>query len=251
MKKTKLSICIATYNGEKYIKAQLESILSQIGETDEVIISDDCSTDNTVIIIESFKDERIVILKNNKKFKNYNFNFENALKNASGDFVFLSDQDDIWVENKVKRFLEVFNETKVNLIISDCFVVDAQLNMLSQSFFKIRNSSKGFFKNFYKNSYLGCSMAFDRKVLKCSLPFPMETSSHDTWIGLIGEIVGKTYFLNEPLMFFRRHGANYSVHNLGDAILTNKSAYSMKNILVLRLLLIKMLLKRYIKIRLE
>ena len=89
-----ISVCMATYNGEKYIEEQLKSILSQLGENDEVIVSDDSSTDNTLAIVESFNDVRIKIFPNNK-FHSPIFNFENALKQATGDYIFLSDQDDV------------------------------------------------------------------------------------------------------------------------------------------------------------
>lgn len=246
-----LSVCIASYNGEKYIKEQLDSILNQIGENDEVIISDDSSTDKTISIIESINDERIHLFKNHIKFKNHNFNFENALKKASGEIIFMSDQDDIWTKDKVKRILDTFEETKANLVISDCFLVNSQKDLISDSFFKVRNSRSGFLKNFHKNSYVGCCMAFNRKVLEASLPFPKDVFSHDTWIGLIGEMIGKTYFLKESLIYFRRHGENFSAHNLGDAFITNKSSYSLVGSVLLRFTLSKMLILRFIKLQIK
>ena len=93
-----ISVCIATYNGEKYIKEQLLSILPQLGKKDEVIISDDHSTDNTLDIVKGLNDNRIKIVMNNRE-KGYTSNFENALSYAIGDYIFLSDQDDIWMSN--------------------------------------------------------------------------------------------------------------------------------------------------------
>ena len=103
-----ISVCIATYNGEKYIREQLDSILPQLGLDDEVIISDDSSTDNTLKIIEEYNDCRIKIFSNNK-FYSPILNFENALKKAQGDFIFLSDQDDIWKSNKVEVVMKYLN----------------------------------------------------------------------------------------------------------------------------------------------
>ncbi len=246
-----LSVCIASYNGEKYIKEQLDSILHQIGEDDEVIISDDASTDKTISIIESLHDKRIHLFKHCTKFKNFAFNFENALKRASGEIIFLADQDDIWADNKVERFLETFEKNEANLVISDCYLVNAQKDIIKDSVFKNRNSRSGFFKNFYKSSYVGCCMAFNREVLKASLPFPKGVFSHDTWIGLIGEIIGKTYFLEERLMYFRRHGENFSVHSFGDAFLNNKSPNSFAKKISLRLKLFKMLVPRFIKLQIK
>lgn len=90
-----ISVCMPTYNGEKFIRIQLESILSQLGNDDEIVISDDSSTDKTVEITKSFNDSRIHLLENNT-FHSPIYNLENALKNAKGDFIFLSDQDDEW-----------------------------------------------------------------------------------------------------------------------------------------------------------
>ena len=99
-----LTVCIATYNGEKYIRQQLNSVLIQLGENDEVIISDDSSSDATVEIVRSFNDSRIKLLVDNK-FSSPVRNFENALKYATGDYIFLCDQDDIWLPDKVKSML--------------------------------------------------------------------------------------------------------------------------------------------------
>ena len=96
-----ISVCIATYNGSKYIKEQIDSILPQLDECDEIIVSDDSSTDNTLSILKSYHDRRIIIFTN-QKFNSPIYNFENALKHAKGDIIFLSDQDDIWEFNKVQ-----------------------------------------------------------------------------------------------------------------------------------------------------
>ena len=116
MSTPKISVCIATYNGEKYIKEQLESIIHQLGEYDEIIISDDGSNDKTIQIIENFKDTRIKIFNHspNRKTK-YKFdlttrNIENALSKAKGDFIFLADQDDIWIKNKVEKLIPFFEK---------------------------------------------------------------------------------------------------------------------------------------------
>ena len=163
-----ISVCMATYNGEKYIKEQLSSILSQLSEKDEIIVSDDSSTDKTVEIIESFQDKRIKILKNNK-FRQPNLNFENALKYSKGDIIFLSDQDDVWIENKVEIILNQLK--KYDLIVSDAFITNEKLNITNDSLFSEVNSNRGILKNIIKNTYYGCCMAFKRKVLKKALPF--------------------------------------------------------------------------------
>jgi glycosyltransferase involved in cell wall biosynthesis len=245
-----ISVCMATYNGEKFVQEQIESILRQLKNDDQLIISDDSSTDSTIDVIKSIKDKRIILIEH-QTFQDYNFNFENALKYAEGDYIFLSDQDDIWKNDKVASTLECFEKTKANVIISDCELVDINLNTIHQSFFRMGRSKKsGIFYNLYKNSYLGCCMAFDRKTLKASLPFPKKLASHDTWIGLMGEFIGTTYFLNESLILFRRHGKNFSAtNNVGDIFLTGQSPYSLWHILNNRVYLIFSLFKRFIKLK--
>src|SRR3954452_14743734 len=96
----KLSVALATYNGERFIAEQLKSIITQLDENSEVIISDNGSTDRTIEIITSFNDKRIVLLHCSQR--GLISNFENALNKVSGDIIFLSDQDDIWLGNKVQ-----------------------------------------------------------------------------------------------------------------------------------------------------
>ena len=201
-----ISVCIATYNGEKYIKEQLSSILNQLSEKDEIIISDDSSTDKTVEIIESFQDKRIKILKNNK-FRQPNLNFEKALKYSKGDIIFLSDQDDVWVENKVEIILNQLK--KYDLIVSDAFITNEKLNITNESLFSEINSNRGILKNIIKNTYYGCCITFKRKVLKKALPFPKTREiGHDLWLGIIADRYFKVKFLKEKLIYFRRHENN-------------------------------------------
>src|SRR5688572_19081887 len=112
-----ISVCIPTFNGEKFIHRQLESIISQLSPDDEIVISDDSSSDNTLNIIKSLNDSRIKLLDNNH-FRNPIFNLENALKHAKGDFIFLADQDDLWKENKVPLLLKKLNN--YDLVLSNC-----------------------------------------------------------------------------------------------------------------------------------
>ncbi len=230
----KISVCLATYNGEKFIKEQLDSIMVQLSEGDEVIVSDDSSTDKTLDIINLYKDKRIKILPN-QKFHSPALNFENALKYAKGDYIFLSDQDDIWLSNKVKRMVSMLE--CFDLVVSDCKVVDENLTVIEKSFCMKRNSGVGFWKNFSRNSYLGCCMAFRKEILKYILPFPKRIAMHDIWIGLSVELQGNPIFLREPLMLYRRHGNNVS---FGGA----RSEYSFCYKIKYRLYMLQMLLKR-------
>jgi glycosyltransferase involved in cell wall biosynthesis len=204
----KISVCIATYNGEKYIKEQLDSILPQLPNDAEVIISDDSSTDNTVQIIESFNDSRIHVWPN-QKFRSPIFNFENALKHSHGDYIFLSDQDDVWMPDRIKKMLPLLNE--FDLVVSDCKVVNDNQEVLMESFFERVKARKGFLRNLIqRSSYIGCCMAFKRKVLEKALPFPKNIPMHDFWIAMLAEILFKIKFIHEPLVLYRRHASNSS-----------------------------------------
>jgi glycosyltransferase involved in cell wall biosynthesis len=200
-----ISICIATYNGEKFIKEQLDSILCQIKDDDEIIISDDSSTDDTVSIIKSYDDDRIKLLEN-QTFYSPTFNFENALKVAQGDYIFLCDQDDVWVEDKIQKMIPYLE--KYDLVVSDCKVVDEHLNIINESYFELIKSSPGFIKNFIRNGYLGCCMSFNKEILTYVLPFPKSIVMHDIWIGLWVELYGSTIFIDKQLILFRRHSQN-------------------------------------------
>ena len=97
-----------------------------------------------------------------------------------------------------------------DLVISDCKIVNNSLKEISPSFFKLRGSHKGLLRNIYKNSYIGCCMAFRREVLLYALPFPAYIHMHDWWIGLLVEMKGKVFFYNDPLILYVRHGNNAS-----------------------------------------
>lgn len=203
-----ISVCMATYNGENYIRSQISSILPQLGENDELIISDDGSTDATLDIISEINDSRIILLKNNSHC--YTANFENALIHAKGDYIFLSDQDDIWRDDKVKIAINYLQ--KYNFLMSNARIVDANANVIQESRNDVLNVGTGFLKNLIKTYNLGCCMCFDRHVLEAVLPFPKnrELCLHDAWITMIAELCFKTYVCDEPLIDYRRHGTNVS-----------------------------------------
>lgn len=233
-----ISVCIATYNGACFIEAQLQSILSQLNDNDEILISDDGSADNTLDIVISIQDERIKIVSNDGNLGVVR-NFERVLSNASGEYIFLCDQDDIWLPNKVDRCLQALTDHL--LVVSDCRVVDKNLNELHASFFKLRNSGGGFWRNVYKNSYLGCCMAFRKDLLVYALPMPEHVPMHDMWLGLLANCVGKVKFLPEALMLYRRHDKNASPT-------AQKSNFSLYRQLGYRIRLSLLLLKRLISL---
>ena len=144
-RKEKVSVAMATYNGEKYIKEQIETILNNLDDKDELVISDDGSSDMTIEIINKINDKRIKLLEGPRK--GLKKNFENAIKNTTGDVIFLSDQDDIWMENKVEKVLECFNNNNYILIQHDAVVVDENDKVIYESFAEHRKVKTGVIKN--------------------------------------------------------------------------------------------------------
>lgn len=191
-----------TYNGEKYLRAQLETIISELGPADEVIVQDDCSSDGTVRLLESFSDPRIKVEQNPANLGVIR-TVERALERASGDIIILSDQDDVWCPGRVRE--AVAQHAEYDLVVVDCAVVDPELKTLAPSFFASRRSGPGFFRNLYKNSFLGCCMSMRRSLVQRALPIPKGIPQHDTWIGLVASVFGRVKFLEKKLVLYRRH----------------------------------------------
>jgi len=241
-----ISVCMAAYNGEKYIAEQISSILAQLGADDELVISDDASLDDTLNIIRSFNDERIVLIEGDV-FGSPTYNFENAIKRAQGDFIFLADQDDVWLPDKVHKTLPWLE--KFDLVVSDCIVVDKELNVIKKSFVDGRIRQNGLIHNLHHNPYMGCCMAFKKSVLNYVLPFPRCLALHDIWIGLSVELNGNQCFIDDKLIFFRRHGKNASPSGeKSKRSLFSKLSYRMVVILALFLRRFKMRASHLIKL---
>lgn len=202
-----ISVCVATYNASRYIREQINSVLIQLNADDEIVVSDDESSDDTLAILDSINDHRIKILSRNGNLGVIK-NFERALYVAKGEVIFLCDQDDVWLPNKVSTCLNYLDSNL--LVVTDCIVVDAELKCLHKSFFALRNSRKGFIHNLYRNSYIGCCMAFKRELLSYALPIPSKVAMHDIWLGMVAEKYGRVTFLPTPLLLYRRHSENAS-----------------------------------------
>lgn len=204
-----ISVCMATYNGEKHIQCQLQSILGQLGMEDEIIISDDGSTDGTMDEIRAAKDHRIRLFSHHQS-KNIAANFENALKRSHGKYIFLADQDDIWHGSKLKICKNRFKKGAKLIVTNAAVINESEKKGDGRLYFGKIKPGAGLMKNFVKNSYLGCCMAFDRDVLRAALPFPEKIVMHDIWIGLVAEMMAQPVFIDMPLVYYRRHGNNIS-----------------------------------------
>lgn len=206
----KITVCLATYNGAKFIRYQIDSIISQLRECDEVIVVDDASTDETIDLIKEFCDNRIKIYRNSRNIGPA-LSFSRALSCASGDLIFLSDQDDRWHDGKVACLVSLLNTQGVDLVVHDA-VVKRNGEVICESLFHMNKSSAGILKNVFRNTYTGCCMAFKRAVLLKVIPIsPNIGLFHDAWIGVLSEYYGfQVMFLNRSLIDFVRHDANAS-----------------------------------------
>lgn len=198
---------MATYNGEKYLKEQVSSILCQLNKNDEIVVSDDGSQDDTISILESFCDSRIKIFYNTGRHGVVP-NFENALRHSSGDIIFFSDQDDIWQKNKIETCLVALKDS--DLVVHNSKVFYENSTHQDEDFFKQRHSGPGYWKNLFKNTFVGSCIAFKKEVKSYVLPFPKHILWHDMWIGLMVEKHGKTKFIDNKLLYYRRHENNAS-----------------------------------------
>jgi glycosyltransferase involved in cell wall biosynthesis len=198
-----ISICIATYNGELYIHEQISSIIPQMKNNDELIISDNFSTDNTInIIINNFFDNRIKIFFCNKL--GVVNNFENAILNSTKEIICLCDQDDTWLPGRLDAIRNTHCD--YDLIIVNGFINDCLGPKIYDSVFQLPN----FTETIFKNSILGCSMSFNRSVAGISLPMPKGIPMHDWWIYLISILCFKVFLIRDPLFIYRRHSSNAS-----------------------------------------
>ncbi|WP_296012603.1 glycosyltransferase [uncultured Treponema sp.] len=209
-----ISVCMATYNGERFIKEQIDSILPQLSKDDELIISDDVSTDRTLEIIASYNDERIKVfhhqknpeyakIKHSRNFYYATSNFENALKRAKGDYIFLSDQDDIWMPNKVQKMIPILKE--FDCVMSNNQIIDVNGKPLNFFLGEKQPFGKSVFTNIKRTPFLGCCMAFSRKSLDYILPFPRKLIGHDLWMGALCAYKNSLSYIDEPLHEYRFH----------------------------------------------
>ena len=229
-----ISVCMATYNGEKFIQEQIDSIIRNISENDEIIISDDGSTDATLDILHRYAEQYNNIHFIQGPGKGVVKNFEFAINQAKGEFIFLTDQDDIWEINKVEKVLDCFDKKNCKVVVHDATIIDGNGKLLKESFFAYRGSKAGVIKNFVKNSYVGCCMAFKKEILADVLPIPNQIEMHDWWIGMISETEHGSVFIDDSLIRYRRHGNNVS----------RMYHYPLKKMIEIRMYLAKELIKR-------
>ncbi len=204
-----ISVVLAAYKGEKYIAEQVMSILPQLGENDELIISDDYPQGRTFAAVENIigADSRVRYIHG--RGQGVIKNFENAINNARGEFIFLSDQDDVWLDGKVTAVMAEFGKG-ADVVMHNANIADGNLNRTGETAFQVNGTGTGIIKNIVKNTYQGCCMAYRAELNRYILPFPDSLPMHDQWIGLMGEKHGKVSLIEDSYLLYRRHGENVS-----------------------------------------
>lgn len=225
MENPKLCILLASYNGEKYIKEQLDSIINQTYKNWKLVIRDDGSKDETVTILNKYekKDERIKILRDDKGNLGFLKNFEELLFNAKEEFVLFSDQDDFWLKNKLEKFVEKIRDldekvlSKPLLIHCNSLVCDDKLEIIKEEFIDSKIAKKTN-SNIYFFEYIvqGSTSMVNKKMIKESLPFFKNVTLHDRYFHLLSQFLGTRVFIDESLVKYRQHerneiGANRSI----------------------------------------
>jgi glycosyltransferase involved in cell wall biosynthesis len=207
-----LDVCLACYNGELFIKEQIQSILPQLSYSDRLIISDDASSDSTPAIISQFAHTKITPLTNSANLGHVK-NFENALFESRSDIIFLSDQDDIWTSRKVEEVLNVFSlYPDVVLVQHNLSTISSSGELLRERFLRldagIQSRPSFLILELIKPRLYGCAMAFRRSLLNIMLPFPSCVYAHDHWVSVVAPFAGKVYFLDKSLTLYRQHNHN-------------------------------------------
>lgn len=204
-----VSIAMTTYNGEKFIKKQLDSIINQTYKNLEIIICDDGSIDRTIDIIKEYqkKDKRIKLYINEKNL-GFSKNFEKAISLCKGDYIALSDQDDIWELDKIETMVKNINDAV--LIYGDEKLIDENDNIIADSFFQITEyiPENDNYKKFYTNCHIyGHNMMFKKELVKDLFPIPF---NYDIWIALKASKKGKIKYINKVLGYYRQHSMSVS-----------------------------------------
>ena len=213
-----IDILMATYNGEKYLREQIDSILNQTYSNFRLLISDDCSKDGTRKILEEYekKDNRIIVFYQEKNL-GYVKNFEFLLTKVENEIYALSDQDDVWNSDKVEKSVKKLKDSNADLVFTDLEVVNEKLETLYPSYNdymifsrKISKFTNSYLLEYLYNTITGCTLVSKKKFLDKILPIPMDSKYviHDSWIGLIVSLYGKVEYLNEPTIKYRQHGDN-------------------------------------------
>jgi glycosyltransferase involved in cell wall biosynthesis len=202
---------MATYNGERFIRAQLRSILDQLRADDEVVVVDDCSTDRTRELILGIRDPRISLHVNDRNRREV-FSFGRAISMSQGSYIFLADQDDVWLPGRLSLMVEGMHDA--SLVCTNFRWIDERDNPVNVYSDGVRSADSGrYLKNLVdifrgKTTSFGCAMAFRRDLVRQILPIPAYVESHDWWIAMAANLSRSNLHLDQVSLLKRRHGNN-------------------------------------------
>lgn len=221
MSNPKISICMATYNGARYIEQQIESILAQSNQDWQLIIRDDGSDDNTVSVIEDYVAKyrgKVKLIQDDDSQLGATLNFGHLLEHTDTEYIMFSDQDDVWLPNKVELTLNTFKEAEKIypdmplLVHTDLRVVDSDLNTIADSMWSYQKLFPDIGNNLNriiaKNVVTGSTMMINRKAKEVSIPIPREAIMHDWWIAINVAKYGKIVYVSTPSTLYRQHSKN-------------------------------------------
>lgn len=212
----KISIAMATYNGAKYLEDQLNSFLLQDLLPDELVVCDDDSTDETIELLQKFSRNAPFSVKiySNITRLGYAQNFARALSLCTGDYVFLSDQDDVWLNNKISYCIDYFEKNKnTNLLFTNALLVNSNLESLKQTIIDFNKRDNN---NPDPNNH-GCCVCIRKTFLDIFLPIPSNWA-HDTWLNSCAKLVSCKSITSDVLMLYRRHEKAETVNQLGGIV---------------------------------
>ena len=213
-----ISVAMATYNGEKYIKEQLDSILAQTILPDQIVVSDDCSSDETISILHRYSEQHPEIewiILENKHNQGYVKNFFSAMKACSKDVIILCDQDDIWKREKVEKINEFFSDPEVLSVHGDIDVVDMEgktirSNAIGYKSAKRKMPIEEFFRHLY---YCGMSSAFRSSLLPAILSIDPENLPTHDWLVHAAAVCEDGFYTSSEVLSLRRfHGDNVALN---------------------------------------
>ena len=203
----RISVVVATYNGARFVEAQLDSLLAALDVNDEIVVSDDGSKDETRAIVASIEDSRIRLLPAGPRL-GYQGNFARAIASARGRFVFFADQDDICLPIRISASLAALRNHQC--IFGDATLINENLEVMSISHHKLRQTKALTTAHLFAYpTAIGATMACRREFLELALPFPKKVP-HDHWMSVLAAARGELGFVHQPLILYRRHGSAVS-----------------------------------------